>query len=100
MSRSSTARVRVGIKVTRHDSKWIPFTYEMFHIRQRSSEGLTDWASESVGLLSVLGSMPGQQRMKVDETRRFFAQVELSYWQDYWGECDQDIVILSWRRVK
>jgi hypothetical protein len=100
MSSSSTARVRVGILVTRHDSKWIPFTYSMFYMRSHRNTPLADWASESVYLLSVLGGVPGQQRMKVGETRRFFAHVELSYWHDYWGECDQDIELLSCRRVK
>ena len=93
------ALVRVGILVERHDSKLIPFTHKMFYLRQRSDSGVADWAQESVGLLGVLGGVPGEQSMKVGERWRYWAHIRLIFWQDYWGECDQDVEFLSCKRA-
>lgn len=96
----STATVTVGILVERQDNEWRPFIHSMFYIKQRKEVGVVDWASESVNLLCVLGGVPGQKTMKIGERRRYWARIEVQYWEDYYGEGDQDVVFLKVRRAK
>ncbi len=93
------ANVRVGILVQRQDSFYMPFTYEMFYCKQKE-EGLVDWAQESVGLLCVLGGLPGKHKMKIGESRKYWVHATLTFTTDYWGESDQDMEIISMRRCK
>lgn len=99
MSKNHYANVRVGVLVKRHDSKWIPFTHEMFYCKQKE-DGLVDWALESVGLLGVLGGLPGEHKMKIGESRKYWVHATLTYSEDYWGEADEDMEIISMRRCK
>ena len=94
-----SANVRVGILVQRHDSKWIPFTHEMFYCKQKE-DGLVDWAQESVGLLGVLGGLPGEDKMQIGESRKYWVHATLTYNTDYWGDDDQNMIIISMRRIK
>jgi hypothetical protein len=92
--------VTVGIRVERFDSKYIPFEYHLFHLRQQGSDGVADWAQESVGLLGVLGGLPGEHKMHIGEVRKYWVRMRMSYWEDYWGEGNQDIEILKIRRCR
>lgn len=92
-------RATVGIVVERRDSKWIPFEYRMFHCRQRNPN-TWDWANSLVGMLGVLGGLPGEEKMKVGEVRRYWVRMSMHAWSDYWGEWDEDVEILKIRRAK
>ena len=91
--------IRVGIEVTRYDSKWIPFEYRMFYCKQQDTH-IWDWANESTGLLGVLGGVPGEHKMQVGEVRKYWVHGTLTYSTDYWGESDQDFEMISVKRVK
>lgn len=101
------AKVRVGIQVTRQDCKWIPFTYRMFWCKQREVPPpesrlcpVSDCAQESISMLGELGGVPGEHKMKVGESRRYWATLCLHAYQDYWGECDEDVEFIRIRRAK
>jgi len=93
-----SAVVTVGIQVRRTDSKWIPFEHRMFYCKQKDVYD-RDWASEEVSLLSVLGGVPGQHKMKIDESRRYWATIRLICTRDYWGEYDYDVEFLKVKRI-
>lgn len=97
--------VRVGIQVERTESKYSPFRYRMFHCRQRDRGDATHypiavWAYDEVDMFSIRAGLPGQQKLKVGETARYWVQMEMTHTSDYWGEHDTDIEILKCRRIK
>ena len=100
------AFVRVGIQVTRQDSEWIPFEYRMFWCKQQGQHedpryiSDAEWAQEMVGMLNVLGGVPGEYKMKVGESRRYWATLRLSAWSDSMGEWDENVEFLKVRRAK
>jgi len=94
-----TRNVRLGIKVTRWDSKYIPFTHEMFFCKQRD-DFTVDWARESVSLLGVLGGVPGECKIEVGETRKYWCHATLVYSTDYWGEADEDVEFITVKRIQ
>lgn len=97
--------VRVGVEVTRHDSEWIPFEYRMFHCRSKDKGDtkfvpLSDWAAEEVHLLSTRPGLPGQNKIPVGGSARFWVQMRMESHRDYWGEYDSAVEILKSRRIK
>lgn len=105
MSRNHHAVVRVGILVERTDSKIIPFEYSMFHCRSRDKGDkkyvpLSEWAADEVGLLSVRPGLPGQNKIPVGGSARYWVQMRMSAYRDYWGEWDSEVEILKCRKIK
>lgn len=101
----SIRTVRVGILVEREDSKWLPFRYTMFHCRSRDMGDerhvpLCDWAAEEVNLLEVRAGLPGQNKIPVGCSARYWVQMKMTHTSDYWGEHDTDVEILKCRRIK
>lgn len=97
--------VRVGVLVERFDSKWIPFEYSMFWCQQRDQGNekycpIAEWAAEEVNMLTERIGLPGQHKMKVGETRRYWVKMRMSSYRDYWGEYDSKVEILKCRRAK
>jgi hypothetical protein len=101
----SIRTVRVGVLVEREDCKIIPFRYSMFHCRSRDRGDekhfpLSDWAAEEVNLLSVRAGLPGQNKIPVGGSARFWVHMRMTHTSDYWGEHDTDVDILKCRRIK
>lgn len=95
--------VRVGVKVERNDSAWLPFTYSMFWCKQKDvspSNMVREWAGNEVEMLSMGAVLPGQRKMGVGEVRRYWIKMRLSSYRDYWGEYDSSVEILKCRRAK
>lgn len=101
----SIREVRVGVLVEREDSDIIPFTYRMFHCRPRDKGDathfpLSDWAADEVGLLSVRAGLPGQRKIPVGGSARYWVHMRMTHTSDYYGEHDTDIDILKCRKIK
>jgi len=94
-----SVNVRLGIKVTRYASKRTPFKYEMFYCKQNDNK-TAELAYESVGLLGVLGGIPGEHKMELGESRKYWCHCTLVYTTDYYGESDEDVEFISVKRVK
>lgn len=98
-------KVRVGILVERQESKIIPFTYSMFYCRSQDMGDekhvpLSEWAASEVDLLSVRSGLPGQNKIPVGGSARYWVHMRMLHYMDYWGEHDTDVEILKCRRIK
>jgi hypothetical protein len=90
--------VRVGIEVTRIDSKWFPYDYHMFHCRQKDYK-LQDWAESVVWIMGQFGGIPGVEKIGIDETRRYWVHIELSGYKNYLGEYEDEVTIIKATRA-
>lgn len=97
--RKNWVEATVGIQVFREDSEYFPRRYRVFYIRQKDF-GVQQWIYSIVDCLRSMGGVPGDQSMKLGESRRYFCKVRLRAFQDYWGEWDDDIEFLKVKRVK
>lgn len=98
----SQKTVRVGVLVRRYASEWTPFTYRMFHCRQKDQGDrnlcpVADWAMDEVNLLSVRGGLPGEAKLQVGESRMYWVHMQMTGHRDSWGEYDSDVEILNCR---
>lgn len=98
----SIRTVRVGIEVERND---LAFSFRMFHCRSRDMGDdkhvpLADWAYDEISMLNIRSGLPGQQKLKVGESARYWVHMRMIHTSDYWGEHDNDIEILKCRRAK
>lgn len=105
MSRHHFATVRVGILVERMESKIIPFEYSMFYCRSRDQGDerhvpLSNWAADEVNLLSVRSGLPGQNKIPVGGSARYWVHMRMSAYCDYWGEWDSDVEVIKCRKIK
>jgi hypothetical protein len=90
--------VRVGIRVSREDSKYTPFTYHMFYCRQKDKypdSYLASWAKEEIELLSIANGIPGQDKLAIDDSRRYWVRMRMTSYQDYQGEYYSCLEILN-----
>ncbi len=103
MSIVAISIVRIGVEVTRNDSKWVPFDYRLFHCRQGDhppDNCVRSWAEGAVELLGVCGGLPGQGKLKVGDSARYWATLRLIGTRDYWGEYDDEIEVIKCRRIR
>ena len=101
----SYAKVRVGILVERHDSKWRPFSYSMFHCRSRDRGdakycSISDWMNETISCFPYAGELPGVKKIPVGGSRRYWVHLSVERSFDYWGEYDENVEILKVRPCK
>jgi hypothetical protein len=95
---SSRVTVRVGIEVTRNNSKWVPYDYRMFHCRQKDYK-LQDWAESVVWIMGQFGGIPGVKKIGIDETRRYWVYIDLTGYKNYLGEYEDEITIIKATRA-
>ncbi len=101
----SIRTVRVGVLVEHTDSKIIPFRHSMFHCRSRDMGDkrhvpLREWAEDEVSMFYVRLGLPGQDKIPVGGSARYWVQMRMTHTSDYWGEHDTDVEILKCRRIK
>lgn len=99
------AKVRVGIKVTRTGSKHFSFDYEMFYCRSKDRGNkrrtpISDWMRDVVECMPYSVRIPSANKLKIGESARYFVQIMVEGYTDYWGEYDENVAILKCRRIK
>lgn len=94
----SSTTVRVGIHVTRHESKYIPFRYHMFYCRKKD-KGDAKYVATADWMESVIDCMPHTfeldevEKIPVGGSRRYWVHMTVTGWCDYWGEYDEEVVV-------
>lgn len=92
---------RVGIQVTNDSFGDRPeFLYRAFHIRGALGEGGEEWIHGAIEELRCFGGFPGEDKIPLGKSRRYWAQVCISARQDYWGEWEQDVEFFHIKRAR
>ncbi|MDR9847090.1 hypothetical protein [Herbaspirillum huttiense] len=89
---------RVGIQVTRYEG-YPDLGYRMFWCKRKDFE-TNEWLRQIIYSLNYHGGMPGDDRMKVGESRRYWVWISVKCHQDRWGEWEDTVEFMKIKRAK